>query len=336
MLPSLVVGCVTLAAPQGAWFELLAKAQLDVSTLSSSAAPRVRPPDGSSLGGQGAFGITVFGRRVVDEDSAPALGPFLQRVAAFHVEASGGGASSTFPIRILDPYRPSGQLLLYEMSERRFGAATTADGYVGRWLYLGALVSVEFLRWDAIAALPPSLRRREIRMRAALAMGARWRDLLLSAGWSVAPYRNDTDSPGDNASTHVRFWGGAFVSVRAVVHKFVDLSLRMDVIDAGATVDAAATFWVRRRIGVAVGVEGGHGSFVDSAEVFDRAGGYLSISYWFSRHVAASLAYTPSWQRAMPVGFGIVDRDISSVAHFVTLSVVSRPPIISVEQRPPK
>src|SRR5262249_3308933 len=125
----------------------------------------------------------------------------------------------------------------------------------------------------------------------------------------------------------VRFWGGAFMSVRAVVRRLVALQARLEVLAGGGLGELGATVWLRRRFGLDAGGAGGHGGSFDAASVRSaRAGGHAGIAWWLTPRVAAALAYAPVWQRATPVaGFGSPYRDFSFVAHTVSLSVTVRP-----------
>src|SRR5262249_37710762 len=74
----------------------------------------------------------------------------------------------------------------------------------------------------------------ELTLNPSLAAGVRWRDLLVSAGWNVTAFRlRDRD-------LSVRFWGGAFVSLRAVIDRRIDLAVRVEVLDGGAYVTGSA------------------------------------------------------------------------------------------------
>jgi hypothetical protein len=301
--------------------EIVAAIQLDVRSL--NAAVRSVPRSGEWLGGDGTFGVTVFGRRALDDEAAPPLQPFLQRVPRFHIEGGGGGASIHYPIVILALYPNTAQDLAGGH------AATWADGYIGRWVYLAASLGINYQSWGR-GELNPGMQTlssvyrlnlSELTVSASAAAGVRWRDLLFSAGWGVAPYRLGADA------MQVRFWGGAFVAVRAVVRGFVDLAARVQVIELGAIAEASATAWLRRRLGLTAGLEGGHGAFFDSPVVYDRAGGHVGVAWWFAPRLAASLTYAPAWQRASPVaGLGTAMAEISLVAHLLTFTVTSRPP----------
>jgi hypothetical protein len=102
-----------------------------------------------------------------------------------------------------------------------------------------------------------------------------------------------------------------------VVRRWVGLSANLRVLDQGAAVDAAAIFWVRRRLGIFAGIGGGHGAFSDSPRTFDTVGGNAGIECWFSPRWALSLSYAPNWQQR--------DNGYSMVQHLLTLTLLARP-----------
>lgn len=327
---------LTLALPassQPTRVELEASAQFDGRTMDTSFA-QPNPPTGRWLGGNGRFGISIFHHRVIDDETAPTLQPFLQRVARFRLEGGGGGASIRYPLFVAPPSN-----LLYDAKLGGGRVDTSAEGYIGHWFYLAGRFGVDYERWQRAneslivggfsptTQISPAAAARldsdEVLVSTEVATGVRWRDLLVSAGWGVTAYRIGNDA------MRVGFWGGAFVGVRAVVRRFVDLALRIQVRDQGADVDGEATFWLRRRFGLEAGVAGGHGAFVDSSVVYDRAGGRIGLEWWLTPRVAASLSYAPTWQRGTPVaGLGTAVSDFSFVAHLVTLTVKGRPPTL--------
>jgi hypothetical protein len=163
---------------------------------------------------------------------------------------------------------------------------------------------------------------RELGLDLSAAGGWRWRDVLVFVGWGVVAYQ-----PGDDAM-QVRFWGGAFAGVDAVVRRFVELQARVEVLDGGAAVDATATVWLARRFGLTAGIGGGHGAFSDSPVEYDRAGAQLAVAAWLSHRLAGSLGYALTWQRGTPVtALGIARDDFAFLAHVLTLTVTSRPPL---------
>jgi hypothetical protein len=330
---------LTLALPasgQEMRLQLDASVMADVRSMSSTE-PAVNPPSGEWIGGAAAVGVTVFHRRIVDDDAPPPLQPFLQRVARFHLDAGGGGASVVYPFRTFSPQEPATFLVPYRSSIDQFRVAARADGYVWRGLYLGAGFGVDYATWrpageftiDGFSPSPslPHLASSELSLNASVSAGLRWRDVLVVAGWSVSPYRIGADR------MTVRFWGSAFVAGHIVVRRFIDLALRAGVLEAGAEADASVTVWLRRRVGVGLGVHGGHGAYVDSPVIYDRAGGRATIAWWIGPRIAASLSYAPVWQRTTAVaGLGTAITNFSSVAHVLALTVSSRPPSLGVKR----
>jgi hypothetical protein len=312
--------------------DVSASAQFDGRTIMLAHSP----DEGAWLAGEGSVAATLYSRKLVDDDAAPGLQPFLQRAWSLHVDGGGGGGAVRYPFKTINVTAPSSKLIDYRARVDDAHAALTADGYFGRWLYGAASFGVSYQAWKpapvaiAIGGFSPTgqitpgaaeaLDDNELQLPASLALGVRVREVLVTAGWSVTPYRvRDSDF-------HVRFWGGAFVAARTVVARKLDLSARVDVVDRGALVSAAATLWLRRRIGLTAGVHGGHGGFVDYDAVYDTVGGNLGVSCWLSPALAATLAYAPTWQSPMSfVGFGFFAPSLSTVAHTITLTLTARP-----------
>jgi hypothetical protein len=321
---------------EGSWVELSAAVRIDVGTLNKPYSLSMPLTTGGWVGGGAMASIDVFGRRVVDDDAAPALQPFLQRVARFGLEGGGGQVDITFPIYTLDPAAPSAFLVRYRGTEETGRVAARAEGYLRRWLHGALRFGIDYARWGQLVSgqniggfgnvTPVSsgtnaaLQNSELELSGAASAGIRWRDLLLSAGWSVTAFRLGSDA------LQVRFWGRAFVDLHAVVRRFVALDARVDALDGGAAAQGSVTVWLRRRYGLSAGAEGGHGAFGDSSAVSDRAGGHVGISAWLTPRLAMTLAYAASWQHPTPIsGFGVVEPDGSSVAHIITLTGTVRP-----------
>jgi hypothetical protein len=267
--------------------------------------------NGQWLGGGGSLGLTVFLHSVVDDDAAPSLQPFLQRSGSFHLGGGGSGASVDYPVS----FASSGQAVL---THRTLGGGSVnlfAEGYYKGWLYLGTSIRADYTTWhDYVTASPTSqyaVDQSELIVPLSAEAGIRWHDLRVAAGWGVAPYRLGS------AAMQVRFWGGAFASLYTVIHRWVGLGADVRVLDGGAFVDASASFWVRRRLGIVAGVAGGHGGFVDSPRSFDSVGGSAGIECWFQPRWALSLTYAPNWQQR--------EDGYSMVQHLVTLTILSRP-----------
>jgi hypothetical protein len=120
---------VTLALPasgEASRAELTAAGQLDLHALAAKSADLT----GAGMGAAGSVGVTVFGRRLVDDDAAPTLQEFLQRAPRFHVEGGGGGASIRWPIYVLQTVDPSNYLLRFSSTNVGGHGRTWADGYI--------------------------------------------------------------------------------------------------------------------------------------------------------------------------------------------------------------
>ena len=321
---ALPLGIVAALASSGetSWMELEPTLVVDARTMSDPM--RANAPSGDALGINATLGITVFGRRVVDDDAAPPLQPFLQLAPRFHLEAGGGHATTHFPAYAPSAVDPIAFMTRYTTHDDAGYFDASADGTIARRAYVAAALRLRYDSWgtDNYGGGIVHASSSELLIDASLAAGARWRDLLVFGGWSVTPYRVGADAFA------VRFWGGAFAGVRAVVRRRWDLAARVDVLDSGARGEASATFWLRRRFGFTLAVEGGHGAFADSPVTFDRAGGRVAFAWWLAPRLAASLAYAPAWQSATPVaGLGGASAEFRYVAHVITLTLTSRPPL---------
>src|SRR5215475_2114725 len=104
----LALTLVLPANPNGARFELEAFGFVGYQGIDTTLdRPLVAPPNGHATVGGGRLALDVFGRRLVDDDAAPPLQPFLQRVARFHVDAGGSGVGATYPVRTPNFQAPS-------------------------------------------------------------------------------------------------------------------------------------------------------------------------------------------------------------------------------------
>jgi hypothetical protein len=272
---------------------------------------------GGWLGGDLSLGVAVFGHRVKDDDAPPALQPFLQRTGRYSLQVSGGGQSiQTGTILVA----PTGTLGLTRSSWARFDTSLSAAGYVS-WVFLSAGLDVDYRAWHNVSygGFAPARDVSEILAHPWFEVGGRWRDLLLYAGWGVWPvHQNSVDT--------VRFWGTAFFGAHTVIRRFVDLGVRLDVLDGGAVIEGDVTVWLRRRLALGASLHGGRGAFVDFPTVYDRAGGSAELVYWFTPRVALSVAYAPLWQHTVqtsPLG----PYDFSTVQHLLTVTARWRPAI---------
>jgi hypothetical protein len=282
---------------------------------------------GGWIGGDLTLGAVVFGHRVKDDDAAPSLQPFLQRTARYSLQVIGGGETiqtGSIPIGPLGPPGfGTGETVGFTRSSwGRFDTSLSASGYVS-WVFLGGGFDLDYRGWhytsySAFAALQDAS---EILAHPWLEVGGRWRDLLFYAGWGVWPIHEG------GGMDILRFWGNAFFGAHTVIRRFVDLGVRLDVLDGGAVIEGDVTVWLRRRFALSASLNGGRGAYVDSAPVYDRAGGAAELAYWFSPRVALAVAYAPSWHRTLesnPYGFPF---ELYSVQHLFTVTVRGRPAI---------
>jgi hypothetical protein len=314
VLAPFLVTLSALAPTNGAsWAELDANLQLDAGSTGSGIA--YSNSGGGWLGGGVGLDTTVFLRRLTDDEAAPPLQPFLQRSPRLHFDLGGSGLSLR-PAPLIN--QPGSSLTNGAASVATFSTALSGEGYLGPWFYLSGGVELGYTVWQwpplvlSSVPTPPSQNQSELVVHPWLSLGARWDELLVFVGWGPTAVRfNDY-------SAEVRFWGNAFFGGHAVVRKFVDLGVRLDVLDQGALVEIWMNVWLYRRLGLGFALQGGHGAFADSSTIFDRAGGEITLSWWVKPRVGLSLAYAPSWRGA--VGYPALDE----VQHLLTFGVAWR------------
>ena len=229
--------------------------------------------------------LTMFIQRVRDDDAAPSLQPFLQRVARVRVAVSGAVGFSY----VADDGPP------FQRDDGGPTVRAAIDGYVARYLYLGASVGYQLQhRWVDIDngstenVHEPSL---------AVAIGARLGDVRIAAtaGATFAV------GEGDQAN-----WEYVGLRAHAVIHRFIELDggaeLRLwPAADGGAGKggggDASATFWLGRRLGLGIGgfYRQGFGSDL-GIQTDTQAGGAVSIRWWLSPRALFSFAYRTIWE----------------------------------------
>jgi hypothetical protein len=273
-LPLLVT---TLAlAPTGSTsrLELSASGEFDATTFNL---PPGLISDALSVGGQAGVALSLFAKRVVDDDAPPGLQPFLQRTSQLQLDAGGGGFDLSPPISsALIPQHGS---VAY--------ADVSAFGYADRFLYASVALGIRYRNDErqmlTTYAIPIDA-----------AVGARLGDARISLGWSVAPTRYNDDV------FKVAFWGGAFAHIYGVVGRRLGLDAQVDVFDGGAGADGSAKLYLARRFAVEAFVRGGHGRPSDFDYSYDHAGGGLSFEAWTSARFALAVTYAIDWWRYTP------------------------------------
>ena len=222
--------------------------------------------DSAEVNASAQLQLTMFIQRLRDDDAPPSLQPFLQRVTRVSVAVRGTIGFSY----VADDGPP------FQQDDGGPTVRASIDGYVARYLYLGASVGYQLQhRWVDIDdgstenVHEPSL---------AVAIGARLGDvrIVATAGATFAV------GEGDQAD-----WGYVGLRAHAVIRRHIELDggveLRLwPAADGGAGKggggDASATFWLGRRLGLGIGgfYRQGFGSTF-GIQTDTQAGGALSI-----------------------------------------------------------
>jgi len=243
----------------------------------------------------------LYLRRLVDDDAAPSLQPFLQRASRFSL--GGGGVAFA-----------SDYISFAGTTVQRRGAGGDAwlslDGYFGPSQALYGSIGFEVRSSSYADDRAPSHRTLDLPLWVSL--GVRWRDLRVRAGWSITPRQLDDDV------FRVAFWGGASFHIYGVVKRWLELSAETFVLDGGASARGGATLWLKRRFGVDLGVGGGRFSpYRPYRADIDWVHGDIGLTAWITPRLAANAAYSAEWTQYPSGSIGI--------SHFVTVRFITRP-----------
>ena len=256
------------------------------------------PGSGSSIGGQGGLGLTLYGHRIVDDDAPPSLQPYLQYAFQLHVDGGAGGFR----------YTPDPPASAPGNDSVNGYANVTASGYFDRAVY-GSLALGMRYRSDSAGSFTTLL------LPMTASAGFRFGDVRLALGWSVTPTRVDA------GVFKVPFWGGALAQVYAVVRRRLGLVAEVDVVDGGALAHGGVTGYFLRRFSLGASVDGGHGRQSAYAFSYDTAGGGVTFRSWIVSRVAVAVDYSFTWTRyAYANGSGEDD-----YTNLVGLTLVARP-----------
>jgi hypothetical protein len=271
----------------------------DISYPPSMTTPAASGAD--SIQGGGALAATMYlGDGVVDDDSPLTLQPFLQRRSA--ASLSGGGSGFDLWARWWDRHGAAGNVGL------------AIGGYPQRNVYLTASFGARYQTWrDSDWTGAPYPDKTVWDLPASVGAGVRVHDVLVMAGWSVDPTR------GTNSTKFsVPFWGGAYVSGRAVLNRRTDLDASVAVANKGARASLGVERFFGRRLGVWLSLAGGHAHDTDGNAPLDTLGGTVGVAYWFTRQVRGTCSYSPEWLRS-----GEPDA-YSHVSHGVSFGLTAR------------
>jgi hypothetical protein len=273
-------------------------------TPTGPAASTIEEEDG--LAGQVRLRVNVYpGRPLIDDDAPPALQPFLQR--AFRLQAAGGYFGSDVTVESQD-IEPTHQLA--ETGSFQIGA----EGYPIDHLYGAASLLVQSSAFRIVrpaefggaGAISSTLS-----LSVSASLGARFGDVLVAGTWTVTPSQTDSapwrvHQPTPGLSTQI------------VLHRRWSITAALIVLEGGAQASGGVDFFVNRALDVFASVNGGHSNPAGGAES-DYAGARVGAFLWQSRWFGLGVTYAPQWTRFPGVN------TITQVAHFVQLTVASRP-----------
>jgi hypothetical protein len=248
-------------------------------------------------GGGGNVGARVFFSHLTDDDAAPSLQPFLQRVGFFFGSAGGSRLSTVYE-------GSSDQSVATSAAH----VSLAAGGYFGpgRAFYADGGLTIDYSAQDHDSS-------NSLRLTPSVALGGRWRDLLIDARWQlpiVHPSRGDFSVP---------FWGNVGVEVYGVAGRRLELGVSGWVLDGGASASGFARVWLARRFGIGATVDGGASSPArDTSQLF--FGGAVDFTAWLSTRVALSVSYHPGWTKIVNSD----ETELSQVNHTVVLGMTVR------------
>ena len=274
MLTTLLLGITLALPPTGDTTELL----LDVNTGFNYRPTWIDGVSGGGreLGGFGSAGFTLFDRGIHDDDSPPSLQPYLQYATRLHVGGGGGYTDLQFP-----DYGGSSPLAQGWID-------ADAEGYLLRRFYIAASFEWDYDTWRfEDSQLSEQLEH------FSGAVGLRFGDLRVSAGWG------GTSFAIGRRRSQVRYYGGAFAEVYAVVHRHLELDAFAQLAEAGAEGHLGATWWLGRRLGLGIGVSGGAHAYVDSPDRYAFAGGSVGATWWFTPRLAGQISLAVTWQEPL-------------------------------------
>jgi hypothetical protein len=309
-LPLLVT---TLAlAPTGESFRFSVSAGGSFAYSSYGAPAPGYYPREQNLGGNAGLGLTLYLRRIVDDETPPSLQPFLQRATELHVDGGGGGGQETW--RDLSPH----------LSYTHGWFDASISGYARGYLYGYAHVGVQYNDASgALYAMGPigdlaPLASTTLSVPVDVAAGLRHGDLRLSVGWGVTP--TQVTSNGATSGFSVPFWGGLHADAAGVVKKRLWLSAGVGILDNGAYAEGNAELYLARRFGFSAGVHGGHDRDA-RGNGSDYAGFGVGFVAWATTHVSANVRYAFQWN---DLNFANSSPNAPQYVHLVSLGATYR------------
>jgi hypothetical protein len=227
----------------------------------------------SQVSGSGGLSLTIYPHRPILDDGAPyALQPFLQRATSLTLSAWAYGTAGYQPSQVGDVPPPAS----YTSAAGDTRLSTSA--YVGRWLVLSGAVGFQASQWTYEGGV-----KRGYGIPFSTGVGVRIRELLLAASYAITPSSRDGAwSAGDGGAGSLR--------ATVVVRRRVSLGMNVTGARNGATLSTGVTGYPTRAIGIGFDLGGAtaYGGSLTAA---------VSLSYWPSRLIGASLGYRVGWTR---------------------------------------
>jgi hypothetical protein len=260
--------------------------RLELALDGEFTATAVSPPGATAHGlgttGQGSGRLSVFSRRVVDDDAPPDLQPFLQRVSELRIEGGGGGLAYSPPADSNGAPPYDGASGFVDLSGHTF---------FDRLFYAYASFGVHDVTRKTDSGLVPASTSSMLTLPLAVAGGLRFGDFFFSLGWRLTP------TSINGGEFEVPFWGGAWLHFYGVVHRRLALVAEVEVEDGGASGIAQANVYVLRRFAVIPFVRGGAAHLSNTMVDYGHAGGGLALQVWASARFAATVDYSFDWYR---------------------------------------
>ncbi|HWE29893.1 MAG TPA: hypothetical protein VHB97_17905 [Polyangia bacterium] len=296
MLTTLLLGLTLALPPTQDKTELLVDFDAGVAYRPTSVDSESAP--GREIGGFAAVGFTLFDRAIVDDDAAPSLQPYLQYATQLHVGGGGGYVDRRLPDD--DGSSPLTQGWL----------DAEASGYLARRFYIATAFEWDYDTWRLDGdALSEQLEQFNA------AIGLRFGDVRVSTGWGGTAF-----AIGAGRSA-IRYYGGAFAEMYAVVDRRFEVDALVRLAEGGAEGRLGATWWLGRRLGLGLGASGGAHAYVDSADQYAFASGSIAATWWFTPRLAGQVSYAATWQE--PIGDS-ADGGVSGVRNALEITMFVR------------
>jgi hypothetical protein len=258
---------------------------------------------GPTLGGGAGPGLSIFGKRVVDDEGPVSLQPFLQRVSIYRLAVGGHGSASLATNGDVDS------------SDYGGGVTASAKIYLHRNFFLdagfGALQSTR--TYSGVV----SATRSSMSLPTSIGFGVRFYDAEVAVTYRIDPAQ--TFAPDGTKRFEVPFWGEVDLSGFVVIRRRVSLSVGVTTEEGGASARFGLGGYFGRRLSIGGSLYGGRGELHDYGSSYPHqwVGGNVGMFFWTQRLVGFGISYSPTWYSYNP-------SDPSSLNHLLSFTVSSR------------